>query len=61
MRLWKSMYGMNNSGELFCYELTKWYLETGFILSQCQMSIYHNYAPDGGKEIFLSYLCYCVY
>ena len=43
------MYGINNSGELFADELTEWLLEAGFIQSQCQMSIYYKYAPDGSK------------
>ena len=49
--LLKSMYGMNNSGKLFDYELTEWLLEAVFIQSQCQMSIYYNYASDGTKNI----------
>ena len=39
LRLLKSMYGMNNSGKLFSDDLTEWLLESGFIPSQCQMSI----------------------
>ena len=54
LRLLRSMYGMTYSGELFAYELTEWLLEAGFIQSQCKMSIYYNYAPDGKK--LLSYL-----
>ena len=46
------MYGMTNSGKLFDDELTKWLLEAGFIQSQCQMSIYYKYAPDGSKILF---------
>ena len=46
------MYGMTNSGELFADELTEWLLEAGFIQSQCQMSIYYKYAPDGSKILF---------
>ena len=49
------MYGMTKSGKLFCDELLKWFLEEGFILSQCQMSIYYKYAPDGTKIVFLCY------
>ena len=41
------MYGVTNSGRLFAGELTEWLLEAGFIQSQCQMSIYYKYAPDG--------------
>ena len=55
------MYGMNNSGNLFAYELTEWLLEAGFILSQCQISIYYKYAPDGSKIVVLSYVDDCVY
>ena len=43
LRLLKSMYDMTNSGKLFADDLTEWLLEAGFILSQCQMSIYYNY------------------
>ena len=43
------MYVMTNSSNLFYDELTEWLLEAGFIQSQCQMSIYYNYAPDGTK------------
>ena len=42
---------MTNSGKLFADELTEWLLEAGYIQSQCQMSIYHNYAPDGTKIV----------
>ena len=51
LRLLKSMYGMNNSGKLFADDLTEWLLEAGFILSQCQMSIYYKYAPYGSKIV----------
>ena len=54
LRLLNSMYGITKSGKLFADELTEWLLEAGFIQSQCQMSIYYKYAPDG--SIFLSYL-----
>ena len=47
LRLLKPMYGMTNSGKLFADELTEWLLEAGLIQSQCQMSIYYKYAPDG--------------
>ena len=47
LMLLKSMYGMTNSVKLFADELTEWLLEAGFIQSQCQMSIYYKYAPDG--------------
>ena len=46
------MYGMNNSGKLFDYELTEWLLEAGLIKFQCQMSIYYKYAPYG-KIVFV--------
>ena len=36
-------------------------VEEGFMLSQCQMSIYYKYAPDGSKIVVLSYVDYCVY
>ena len=45
---------MTNSGKLFADELTRWLLEAGFIQSQCHMSIYYKYAPDGSKS--LSYI-----
>ena len=61
MRLLKSMYGMTNSGKLFADELIEWLLEAGFIQSQCQMSIYYKYAPDGSKTFVLSYVDDCVY
>ena len=41
------MYGTTNSGKLFADELTEWLLESDFIQSQCQMSIYYEYAPYG--------------
>ena len=55
------MYGMNNSGKLFDYELTEWLLEACFVKSQCQMSIYYNYAPDGKKIFVFSYVDDCFY
>ena len=55
------MYGMTNSGKLFADELTEWLLEAGLIQSQCQMSIYYKYAPDGSKIVVLSYVDDCVY
>ena len=61
LRLLNSMYGMTNSGELFADELTEWLLEAGFIQSQCQMSTYYKYAPDGSKIIVLYYVYDCVY
>ena len=61
LRLLKSMYGMNNSGKLFDHELTEWLLEAVFIQSQCQMSIYYKYSPDGSKIVVLSYVDDCAY
>ena len=57
------MYGMTTYGKLFADELTEWLLEASFIPSQCQMSIYYNYAPDGSKIVVLSYVydCFCWY
>ena len=55
------MYGMPNSGKLFADEVKEWLIEEGFIQSQCQMSIYYNYAPDGSKIVVLSYVGDCVY
>ena len=52
---------MKNSGKLFADELTEWLIEEGFMQSQCQMSIYYKYAPDGSKIIVLYYVDYCVY
>ena len=43
LRLLKSMYGINIFGKLFADDFTEWLLEAGFILFQCQMSIYYNY------------------
>ena len=33
LKLWKSMYGMTNSGKLFADELTEWLIEEGFMQS----------------------------
>ena len=55
------MYGMTNSGKLFVEELTEWLLEEGFIQSQCQMSIYYKYGPDGSKIVFKYYVDDYVY
>ena len=52
LKLLKSMYVMNNSGKLFSDELTECLIEEGFMQSQCQMSIYYKYAPDGSKIVF---------
>ena len=61
LKLLKSMYGMTNSGKLFSDELTEWLIEEGFMQSQCHMSIYYKYAPDGSKIVVLSYVDDCVY
>ena len=61
LRLLKSMYGMTNYGNLFADELTEWLIETAFVQSQCHMSIYYKYAPDGTKHFVLSYVNDCVY
>ena len=55
------MCGMTNSGKLFADELTEWINEEGFMKSQCQMSIYYKYAPDGSKIVVLSYVGDFVY
>ena len=61
LKLLESMYGMTNSGKLLADEMTEWLIEAGFIQSQCQMSIYYKYAPDGSKIVVLSYVYDCVY
>ena len=60
LRLFKYMYGMTNSGKLFSDESKEWLLEAGFIKSQCHLSIYYKYAPDG-KNVVLYYVDDCVY
>ena len=55
------MYGMSNSGKMFSDEVTEWLIKEGFVQSQCQMSIYYKYAPDGSKIVVLSYVDDCVY
>ena len=52
---------MTNSGKMFADELTEWLIEEGFMQSQCRMSIYSKYAPDGSKIVALSYVDDCVY
>ena len=47
---------MTNSGKLFAEELTECLLETGFIQSQCQISIFYKYAPEELKIVVLSYV-----
>ena len=61
LRLFKSIYGITNSGKLFADELIEWLLEAGFIQSKFQMSIYYKYAPDGSNIVVLSYVYDCVY
>ena len=55
------MYGMTNSVKLFADEPTEWLIEEGFMQSQCQLSIYYKYAPDGSKIVVLYYVDDCVY
>ena len=50
------MYLMTNYGKLFDDELIEWLIEAGFIQSQCQMSNYYKYAPDGSKIVVLPYV-----
>ena len=45
--LLKCMHGRDNSGKSFSDELIEWFIESGFIQYQCQISIYYKYAPDG--------------
>ena len=59
--LLNSMYVMTNSGKLFSYELIEGLLGIVFIKYQLQMSISHNYAPDGTKIVVLSYVDDCFY
>ena len=61
LRLFKSMYVMTNSGNLFDDEKTDWLIGESFIKSQCQISIYYKYTPDGTTIIVLSYIDDCVY
>ena len=61
LRLLKSMYGVTNSGKLSANDLIEWLLQAGFIKSQCQMSIYYKYAPDGTINVALYYVDDCVY
>ena len=55
------MYGMTNSGKLFADDLTEWLVKEGFVHSQCKISIYYKYVPDGSKIVVLSYVDDCVY
>ena len=55
------MYGMTNSGKLFEDVLKELLHEAGLIQYQYQMSIYYKYAPDGTKNLVLSYVYDCVY
>ena len=52
---------MTNSEKLFADDLTEWLFEAGFIQSQCHMSIYYKYSPNGSKIVVLSYVDDCVY
>ena len=55
------MYGMNNYGKLCAYEFTEWLLDSGFIQSKYQISIYNKYVLYGTKIVVLSYVDDCVY
>ena len=44
---------MTNYEKFLTDELKEWLREEGFINSQCQMSIYYKYAPDGGKDCLI--------
>ena len=55
-RLLKSVYGMTNPGNLLSGNLTEWLIESGFILSIFQMSIYYKYAPYGKIIVVLYYV-----
>ena len=58
----KSIYGMNNYGKLFADDLDNWMIDqAGFKQSQCLISIYYKYAPDGSRLVVLSYVDDCVY
>ena len=61
LRLLQSMYGMTKYGNLFAEYLTEWLIEAGFFKSQCKMSIYYKYAPDGSIFFVLYYVYDCVY
>ena len=57
LRLKTSIYGMNNYGKIFSDERTHFLIyETVLKQSQCQISIYYKYAPDGYKLVVLSYV-----
>ena len=55
------MYGVTKSGKLFADEFIEWLLESVFIQSQCQISIYYKYALYGSKIVVLSHVDDCVY
>ena len=52
---------MTKPGKLFAGELIELLLESGFIQSQCQISIYQKYAPDGTNIVVLYYVYDYVY
>ena len=53
----KSIYGMNNSGNLFAYELTNRVIdEAGLNRSKCQMSVYYKYVSYRSRLFLLSYV-----
>ena len=57
------MYGMNNYGKLFAYELMEWLIEAVFIQYKCHIyiCIYYEYAPYGTKIVVLYNVDDCVY
>ena len=55
------MDGITNSGKVFADELTEWLIGAGLIQSQCQMSIYYEYAPYGNNIVVSYYVNDYVY
>ena len=56
-RINKSMYGINNSGNIFDDELTNCLIyEAGLNQSRCQIYVYYKYEPDGSKLVVLYYV-----
>ena len=56
------MYVMNNYLNSFSGEFTNWIIdEAGFERSQCQISIYYNFAPYRCRLVVLSYVDDYVY
>ena len=53
---------MNNYVKLFADEISNWLIdESVFNQSQCKISIYYNYTPDGSNLVVLSYVDDFVY